>query len=103
MWKTAFWICFALLIATLVFGFYSILDQGVTITYQRDSYLKTEADLKALIEVARKTPLTRDELSNVLRQTKGSGSFLVKGDTLFLNRIEFVFNGERLNSITDRW
>ena len=32
----AFWICFAVLITTGLFGFYQVIDQGVTITYMRE-------------------------------------------------------------------
>lgn len=83
-----------------MFSFYSILDQSVTIAYQEDSYAKTESDLRSLIKIASRTKLTKGE---IIAQFKGSDDFLIKDDTLFLNRIEIVFKDDKLFSLTDRW
>jgi len=102
-WKIAFWICFLTLIATLAFGLYSILDQGVTITHQKDSYIKTESDLNVLVAIANKSHLTKDELLVLLTQTGASDDFLIKNDTLYLNRLEFVLDDSKLTKVNDSW
>jgi hypothetical protein len=37
-WKIAYWCCLTLLVAVTVFSVYSIIDQGVTLTYQKEGY-----------------------------------------------------------------
>ena len=44
-WKIAFWCCLTLLVSVTVFSVYSIIDQGVTLTYQKEGYTDTENDL----------------------------------------------------------
>jgi hypothetical protein len=50
-WKVAFWVCFTTLILVLALGLYSIIDQGVTLTYMKDGYKDTENDLAILTKI----------------------------------------------------
>ena len=49
-------------------GFYSIVDQAVTITYMRDGYSDTESDLESLIDIINKTDLDKEEIKETLKQ-----------------------------------
>ena len=66
-WKIAFWCCLTVLIAVTVFSVYSIIDQGVTLTYQKEGYSDTENDLEQLIEIINKTDLTKNKIETELK------------------------------------
>jgi len=56
-WKIAFWVCLTVLLVVTAFGVYSIVDQAVTLTYQKEGYADTENYLENLIEIIKKTDL----------------------------------------------
>ena len=56
-WKIAFWVCFTVLLIVIAYGVYSIVEQAVTLTYQKEGYADTENDLENLIEIIKKTDL----------------------------------------------
>lgn len=47
-WKIAFWYCLIILVVVKIFSAYSIIDQGVTLTYQKEGYIDTENALTLL-------------------------------------------------------
>jgi hypothetical protein len=57
-WKVGFWICLTLLISVTFFGLSSIIDQGVTLTYLRESFDDTEKDMNTLVDLINDTDLT---------------------------------------------
>ena len=48
-WKIAFWICLIILISVTAISMYAIIDQAVTLTYQKDGYKDTVKDLDQII------------------------------------------------------
>jgi predicted site-specific integrase-resolvase len=99
-WKIAFWICFCFLIGTALFGTYSILDQGVTITYERVSYADTENDLKELVRIINETNLSKSEIKSILK----SREYLeFAKDSISLNRVTLCFRGDQLKRIKLNW
>ena len=99
-WKIAFWICFSLLIGTALFGTYSILDQGVTITYERVSYSNTENDLKELIRIINETNLSKREIKNILKKRE----YIEFGqDSISLERVTLCFKDDRLKRVKMNW
>jgi len=99
-WKIAFWICFSFLIGTALFGTYSILDQGVTITYERESYSDTENDLKELIHIINETNLSKGEIKNILKKKE---YLELAKDSISLERVTLCFRNDRLKSIKMNW
>lgn len=95
-WKTAFWICFITLIFVTIISVYSIVDQAVTITYQNDSFTKSENDLEKLIELINKTDLTKNEIEKELKRHKLYEYMNFKTDTISLERIELIFKNNKL-------
>ena len=69
-WKIAFWCCLTVLVLVAVFLIYSLIDQGVTQTYQKEGYAATENDLDQLIEIINKTDLTKIQIENELKKNK---------------------------------
>jgi PDZ domain-containing secreted protein len=58
-WKIGFWICLLLLIVTAGIGFYSVVDQAVTLTYMKEGYSDTESDLETIIQIVGQTDQTK--------------------------------------------
>ena len=102
-WKIAFWICFLLLITTGIFGFYQILDQGVSMTYMKDGYTDTENDLETIIEIINRTDLTKNEINNQLKKHRLYEFMDFKTDTIGLERIQLIFENDKLKKIEKQW
>lgn len=102
-WKIGFWICFVTLLATLGLGLYSIIDQGVTLTYMRQGYEETEDDLKQLMKIINETDLTKEKIKDLVTADKDLGYLNVNGDTITLSRVTLIFKDDRLNKIERTW
>ena len=102
-WKIGFWICFVTLIATLGLGLYSVIDQGVSLTYMRQGYEETENDLKGLMKIINQTDLTKKEVTDLLTSDKEVGFVHVDGDKITLGRTTLTFENDRLKQIDRAW
>ena len=102
-WKIAFWFCLLLFIITGVIGLYSIIDQGVTITYMRDGYSDTEADLETLIEIIEKTDQTKNGIKNILKKHRLYEFMDFDNDTISLERVNLIFENDSLKKIVKQW
>lgn len=102
-WRLAFWISILTLLVVVVIGLYSIIDQGVTITYMRDGYTNTENDLNSLVEIINETNLTKSEIETKLK-THRFFEFMDFGqDTIPLERISLIFESDTLRKIEKQW
>ena len=102
-WKIAFWICFALLVLVIMFSAYSIIDQGVTLTYQKEGYTNTENDLDQLIIIIKKTDLTKSQIKNELKDHKLYEYMNFDSDTISLDRVLLIFENGKLKNVTKQW
>lgn len=102
-WRLAFWICFVVLIATGLFGFYRIVDQGVTITYMKEGYTATEDDLETIIELINTTDLTKNEIKVKLKKHRPNEFMSFKTDTIELERVLLIFKNGKLKKIEKKW
>lgn len=102
-WKIAFWCCLTLFIIVTGFSFYSMIDQGVTLTYQKEGYIDTEQDLDDLITFINKTDFSKSEIENTLKDHFQYEFMDFKTDTISLNRIELVFENDKLERVIKRW
>jgi hypothetical protein len=102
-WKIAFWICFALLVLVTMFSIYSIINQGVTLTYQKVGYTNTENDLDQLIEIIKKTDLTKLQIKNELKNHKLYEYMNFNSDTISLDRVLLIFENDKLKNVTKQW
>ena len=102
-WKIAFWCCLTLLFAVTVFSVYSIIDQGVTLTYQKEGYTDTENDLDQLIEIINKTDLTKKQIQTELKDHRLFEYMDFKSDTVSLDRVILIFENEKLKNVTKQW
>lgn len=100
-WKIAFWICLTLLVLVTAFSFYSILDQGVTITYMKDGYVNTENDLKTLSKIINETDLSKTQIKRFLEHSSEFNEY--SQDTVSLERVGLVFKNDTLKKITFQW
>ncbi len=56
-WKIAFWPLLVLTIGIVLISCYIVLDQSVTLTYQKEGYQDTEEDLKVYVELLKEEKL----------------------------------------------
>jgi hypothetical protein len=79
-WKTAFWSLFVVTTGAALLGCYVILDQSVSLTYMREGYEDTEADLRIytrMIETKKphyrliKTQLEKEGVDFVAKEDEG--------------------------------
>lgn len=102
-WKIAFWCCLIFLVAVTFFSVYSIIDQSVTLAYQKEGYTDTESDLNQLIEIINKTDLTKKQTQTELKDHRLFEYMDFKSDTVSLGRLILIFEKEKLKSVTKQW
>ena len=102
-WKIAFWISLTLLVVVTMFSAYSIIDQGVTLTYQKEGYTNTENDLDQLIEIIKKTDLTKSQIKNELKDHRLYEYMDFNSDTISLDRVLLIFENDKLINVTKQW
>ena len=102
-WRLAFWISILTLLVVIVFGLYSIIDQGVTITYMKDGYTNTENDLNSLVEIINETNLTKSEIETKLKAHRFFEFMDFNQDTIPLERISLIFESDTLRKIEKQW
>ena len=102
-WKIAFWVCLIVLIGVSVLSVYSIIDQAVTLTYQKEGYQDTENDLDQIIEIINRTNLSKTEIINELKDHRLNEFMDCSKDTISLERVILVFENDRLKSVSKEW
>jgi hypothetical protein len=102
-WKISFWSCLAVLIFTATFSIYAIIDQAVTLTYQKEGYTHTENDLDNLIGIINKTNLTKEQIETELKKHKLYEYMDFKSDTISLDRVSLIFENNKLKQVTKQW
>lgn len=102
-WKIAFWCCLTLLVAVTAFSAYSIIDQGVTLTYQKEGYTDTENDLDQLIEIINKTDLTKSAIKSELKDHRLFEFMDFNSDTISLDRVLLIFENDKLKNMAKQW
>jgi uncharacterized protein YehS (DUF1456 family) len=102
-WQIGFWCCLIILVVVTIFSAYSIIDQGVTLTYQKEGCEDTENDLDQLIEIINKTNLTKNQIEVKLKDHKLFEYMDFKSDTVSLDRVTLIFENNTLKNITKQW
>lgn len=102
-WKIAFWCCLTVLVFVTAFSLYSVIDQSVTLTYQKDGYTDTENDLNELIEIINKTDLTKAQIETELKDHRLYEFMNFKSDTISLDRVLLIFDNDKLKQVTKQW
>ncbi len=102
-WEIAFWVCLTVLLLVTAVGVYSIIDQAVKLTYQKEGYTDTENDLDNLIEIINKTDLTKTQIQKELKDHKLYEYMDFNSDTISLERVLLVFENNKLKNVTKQW
>jgi len=98
-WRTAFWTLLTVFVLTTLFLLYSILDQGVTITYMREGYEDTEHDLEQVSQII-KGKLTFEDFKEITDRYPD----LEDSTSIELNRIKINFGADKkVSSVTTNW
>ncbi len=102
-WRRAFLAVLAAWLITAGWAAYALIDQGVTLAYQGDSYEHLRADLATLtaLEPEVECDVTRPALLATLRR-QHPGSLITAGDsTVGIGQLEFRFAADgRLRAIS---
>jgi hypothetical protein len=102
-WKIAFWVCLIVLFLVTTVGVYSMIDQAITLTYQKEGYTDIENDLDNLIEVINKTDLTKTQIQKELKDHKLYEYMDFNCDTISLDRVLLIFENDKLKNVTKQW
>ena len=102
-WKIAFRCCLTVLLLGAVFSFYLVIDQAVTLTYQKEGYKATENDFDNLIEIINRTDLTKLEIESELKNHSLYEFMDFETDTVSLYRVLLIFENEKLKMVTKEW
>lgn len=86
-----------------MFSAYSIIDQGATLAYQKEGYTDTENDLDQLIEIIKKTDLTKSQIKNELKEHRLYEYMDFNSDTISLDRVLLIFENAKLKDVTKQW
>lgn len=81
-----------------MFSAHSIIDHGVTLTYQKEGYTNTENDLDQIIEIIKKTDLTKSHIKNALKDHKLYKYMDFNSDTIKLDRLLLLFENDKLKN-----
>ena len=99
MW--AFFVTFAMLIATNVFWFYSAIDAGITYTYQQVSLDNKSRAVKLLGELIVKgsQKYSKKDVLYILRLSN-KDAFIVEGENLInVEGVQFIFTNGKLTEV----
>jgi hypothetical protein len=98
-WRTAFWTLLTVFVLTTILLLYSVLDQGVTITYMREGYRDTEHDLEQVSQII-KGKLTFEDFKEITDRYPDLGD----STSIELNRIKINFGTDKkVSSVTTNW
>lgn len=102
-WRLGFWICLIILLFVSGFAFYSIIDQGVTITYMRDGYENTENDLNSLIDIINTKDYSKKSISEKLKSHRYFDTMDFNSDSVGLERVMLIFENDTLKRVEKQW
>ncbi|MEO5599310.1 MAG: hypothetical protein ABIR06_00140 [Cyclobacteriaceae bacterium] len=102
-WKIGFWITLLLLIVVTAIGVYSVTDQGVSLTYLRDSYDDTERDMHTLVDLINDTDLSKQQIKEKLNRHNLFEFMDFSKDEIQIERLTLIFKEDKLKRIEKQW
>ena len=114
-WKIAFWCSLVLLVFTILFSKYILINQAYDITYYKEDSKLVEEDFEEIIDVINNTDLSKHQIAKLIaRKSFVDAKFLNSNDTIstydkimdsdyiLLNKVKlyFDFNDED-NKLTE--
>ncbi len=102
-WKIAFLVCLLLLALTVIFGLYSTMDQAVSLSYMKEGYSDTVADLETLIEIIEQTDQTKAGIIEILKNHRLHSFMDFKKDTIAIERLIIIFENDTVKKIEKQW
>lgn len=102
-WKIAFWVVVGCFVFISLFGFYTIIDQGVSLTYMKDGYSATESDFNYLIKLINNKVIHKEDARAMFSDYKLKDYIELNPDTFSLERINLIFSNDSLIKIERQW
>lgn len=87
------------LLLVIAISVYTIIDQAVTLTYQKEGYSDTKNDLEQIIEIINKTDLRKAQVETELKDHRLYEFMNFKSDTISLDRILLIFDNDKLKQV----
>jgi hypothetical protein len=100
-WKAACVVTVLLLVGSNLFWIYSMVDFGITYSYQQDALdgYKSNAETLARITQTLAPNLTKEELLALAHQFYADADIVDKDGAIWVAGVGFVFDGDRLRKI----
>lgn len=98
-WKIPFWCCLTAFIIVAAITFYSVVDQGVTLTYLKEDYATTENDLNRLIDIINRADFTKTGIETELKDHKYYEFMDFRSDTVSLESVLLIFDNNKLKTV----
>lgn len=102
-WKISFWVLLCVFIISTSLLLFTLIDQGVTHTYQSDGYKKTESDLLTITNLYIDNCFKKECVKEHLKSHPDFESMSFTSDTIELNRYCLIFRADTLYQIKASW
>lgn len=98
-WKISFWVSITLLVIVSIYCFFITVDKSVTIAFMKIGYAQTENDLTIISNIYNETDLSKNQIQKEIQKDSMYKSLDFINDTLELQKINLIFEKERLIKI----
>jgi hypothetical protein len=98
-WKISFWISIIILVTVSIYCFFTVIDRSVTIAFMKIGYAQTESDLTTIANIYNETDLSKNQIQNEIQKNSMYESLDFKKDTFELQKVNLIFEKERLIKI----
>lgn len=100
-WKRAFLVTLAILVATNLIWFYSVIDSGVTYTYQQVSLDEKSRAVKMFGELIVKggQKYTKKDILHILRQANKEAFIVEEENSIDVEGVKFIFTNGKLSEV----
>jgi hypothetical protein len=101
-WKVAFFTCLGALFLATILGVYIIVDQAVSLTYQREGFEGVENDLTVLVKIINGADFSKNEIQKSLAQQNLYELVDFESDTVTLNKVVLIFKNDKLLRVNEQ-
>jgi hypothetical protein len=101
IWRISFFIALLALIVTNAFWLFSVIDSGVTYTYQQASLDDKEkaVDMLGALIVKGGQKYTKSDVLHILRQANKEALFVEEENLIDVEGVKFIFQNGKLSEV----
>ena len=100
-WKVPFFATLALLLATNIFWVYTVIDAGISYTYQQDSFERKSKSVEMLgaLIVKGGQQYTKKDILHILRQENKKAFIVEEENQIDVEGVKFIFVNGKLSEV----